>query len=264
MLELYHTLYSTCSQKVRLCLAEKGLDWIDHPVNLFREEHLAPTYLDLNPKGVVPTLIHDGRPVTESSAIVEYIDEVFPAPRLVPDNAYDRAITRAWMAYFNEIPTSYIRVPSVHAVFRTSATAIDAEVHLHNTERRPLRKFLMRKLSPSGFPDAEIVTAMDALCDTLRRIDKGLENHAWIAGDRLSLADILVIPVIDRLEDLALDQLWRDLPRVSDWWHRVKARPSHAAAYPPGSRLSDYMPDIAAIAHREVARVWGDRSVSSD
>ena len=60
MLTLYHANHSTCSQKVRLCLAEKRLEWTSKLINLATNEHLTPEYLALNPNGVVPTLVHDG------------------------------------------------------------------------------------------------------------------------------------------------------------------------------------------------------------
>ena len=71
--ELYHTHHSTFSQKVRISLAEKGLpnkdkDWVAHEVDLGKFEHLTPEYLQLNPNGVVPTLIHDGSVLIESFA----------------------------------------------------------------------------------------------------------------------------------------------------------------------------------------------------
>lgn len=78
MLELYHAHISTCSQKVRLCLAEKGLAWTSHPIEFATGEHLRPAYLQLNPNGVVPTLVHDGRPVIDSSVICEYLEEIAP------------------------------------------------------------------------------------------------------------------------------------------------------------------------------------------
>ena len=78
MLELYHAPQSTCSQKVRIALAEKNLDWTERRVNLPKNEQLRPEYLKLNPNGVVPTLVHDGKVIIDSSVILEYLDEVFP------------------------------------------------------------------------------------------------------------------------------------------------------------------------------------------
>jgi glutathione S-transferase len=84
MLELYHNIISTCSQKVRLCFAEKGLTYVDRHFEFRDGGHLSPEYLKLNPNGVVPTLVHDGNPVIDSSVIVEYLDEAFPETSLTP------------------------------------------------------------------------------------------------------------------------------------------------------------------------------------
>ena len=85
MLELYNFPMSTCSQKVRIVLAEKGLDWVDHRIE--SGDHLKPGYLQLNPNGVVPTLVHDGVPIIDSSVICEYLDEVFPQSSTTPPTA---------------------------------------------------------------------------------------------------------------------------------------------------------------------------------
>ena len=61
MLELYTHPQSPCAQKVKIMLAEKGLAWTKHHVNLPEKENLRPEYLTLNPLGVVPTLVHNGR-----------------------------------------------------------------------------------------------------------------------------------------------------------------------------------------------------------
>ena len=92
MIDLYHAPQSTCSQKVRICLAEKGLEWIDHRVNLAKNENLTPEYLALNPNGVVPTLVHDGEPIIDSSVICEYLDEVFPVNSTTPPDALGRTV----------------------------------------------------------------------------------------------------------------------------------------------------------------------------
>ena len=80
MLELYHSINSVCAQKVRIALHEKGLPATDHIMTL-RGDQFEPAYLKLNPNGVVPTLIHDGELITESSLILYYIDDAFQSRR---------------------------------------------------------------------------------------------------------------------------------------------------------------------------------------
>jgi glutathione S-transferase len=69
---------SPCAQKVRLVLAEKGLEWTGQHIDLPQKENLQPWYLELNPLGVVPTLVHEDKPVIESSIICEYLEDKFP------------------------------------------------------------------------------------------------------------------------------------------------------------------------------------------
>ena len=81
---LYDFGNSVCCQKVRITLREKGLAWEAVPVNLFAAEQYDPKYLKLNPKGLVPTLVHDGNAIAESTLICEYLDDAFPEPPLKP------------------------------------------------------------------------------------------------------------------------------------------------------------------------------------
>ena len=74
----------------------KGLDWESVKVDLFRAEQYAPKYLKLNPKGVVPTLVHNGKAIFESTLICEYLDDTFPEPRLIPADPWLRTRMRLW------------------------------------------------------------------------------------------------------------------------------------------------------------------------
>ena len=98
MLKLYHFWSSTCSRKVRICLAEKELDWQSFHVDIVKNrDNLQEWYLKLNPNGVVPTLDHDVQIVTESNIIIEYLDESFQNKTLKPNDTYERALMRLWM-----------------------------------------------------------------------------------------------------------------------------------------------------------------------
>ncbi len=91
MLELYHNDMSTCAQKVRFALAEKGEKWQSHHLDLRARDHQRPEYLRLNPNAVVPTLVDDGTVIIESTVINEYIDDAFPGPALRPAERWNRS-----------------------------------------------------------------------------------------------------------------------------------------------------------------------------
>jgi len=241
-LELYHAPQSTCSQKVRIALAEKNLDWVDHRVNLAKNEQLRPEYLKLNPNGVVPTLVHDGNVIIDSSVILEYLDDVFPTPRLSPVDPVRRAHMRAWMRFLEEVPTVAIRVPSFHLALATRFNALDeGEFCKTEADVRPLRKNFYRRMGPKGFSDEDVAASLDELQRTVDRMETALEKGPWLLGADYTLADIIVTPSIDRMNDLGLSAIWSKRPRVTAWYARMQARPAFKQAYMPGSRLSEFM-----------------------
>ena len=239
---LYHNPISTCSQKVRLALAEKRLSFESHVIHFERQEHLSEWYLRLNPNGVVPTLVHDERPIIDSSVICEYLDEVFPDPALAPANAFERAQMRAWMRYIDEVPTVAVRVPTfanIIAPMRFAKTT-DQDFSKH-ADRLPLRKQFYQRMTQKGFGKDEIEYALFQIRQTCERIETALNENGgpWIMGRQFTLIEPQVTPLIDRMEDLGYGELWSSLPKMSDWFERVKQRPSYAATFYPGARISE-------------------------
>jgi glutathione S-transferase len=237
MLELYNTSVSTCSQKVRLALAEKDLEFTDRQVSLRNNEQLSDWYLKLNPNGVVPTLVHDGRAVIDSSVINEYLEESFPEVPLLPREPWLRARAREWRQYIDEVPTHAIRIPSFNA-FIVPQWGKDRTWAATRQEKAPLRKSLYKRLGPDGYPKEDLDDAMEKLRQTVERMDASLKEGPWLAGGQFTLADISMTPNMVRLYDLGRTDLWKDLPQVVDWFERVQRRPSFARAYYAGSRMS--------------------------
>jgi maleylacetoacetate isomerase len=95
-LELYSYWRSSASYRVRIALNLKALPYATHAVNLIREggDQFTADYQEINPQSRVPTLVHDGQRFTQSLAIIEYLDEIFPQPALIPKNPVDRARVR--------------------------------------------------------------------------------------------------------------------------------------------------------------------------
>lgn len=239
MLALYHSPISTCSQKVRLCLHEKGLKFESRVVNLGAYEHLAPEYLAINPNGVVPTLVHDDVTVLDSSVIMEYLDEAFPGRRLMPADLGARARVRAWMRYIEEVPTVAIRYPSFNMVLVETFADQSPEDFAAGAASRPLRKHFYQQMGQDGFSEKDVANSLERLRQTAERIQAALGSAPFIAGPDLTIADLAVVPTFDRLCDLGLTDVWKGLDRVEDWWQAIRARPAFDAAFYPGSRLSD-------------------------
>ncbi len=239
MMELFHGPRSTCSQKVRLCFAEKGQTFVSRLLDLSRGEHLTEDYLRINPNGVVPSLLHDGHPILDSSVICEYLEEVFPSPALSPDTAAGRAKMRAWMRYLEEVPTSAIRVPTFNQIYAERLKAISSEEFEQWTSRLPLRKAFYRKMGRDGFSATDTQDSLDRLAQTIQRADHALQAGPWLVGQQFTIADIVLIPTIVRIHDLGLDAMWKDYPRMADWYARVQQRPSFKIAYFEGSRMAN-------------------------
>lgn len=247
MLELYNFSQSTCSLKVRICLAEKKLDWIDRRLVSKNQDHLSDWYLKLNPNGVVPTLVHDGTPIIESSVIAQYLDDAFPEHSLSPADPLGLAKMRAWLVFVDQIPTPAVRYPSFqYGGLRLKFQAMTEEEFAASARKRPLKAAFYEKMGRDGFSDAEIARALDDIRKTALRMDRLLDQHGgpWLLGGALTLADICVAPLLDRMEDLGFAHLWDTNPAVGDWLARIQERPAYREAYYEGSRLSEQYPEL--------------------
>ncbi len=244
MITLYHADHSTCSQKVRICLAEKHLAWTGRLIDLAAKDQLAPDYLAINPNGVVPTLVHDKTVVIDSSVICEYLDEVFPNPALSPDTPGGRAVMRGWMRYLEEVATPAVRYPSFNMAFLPRFDGLNDQQFLdQQADVRPLRKGFFRRMGRQGFSDEEMTEAFEKISQTAARIDQALANGAWLVGDQFTLADVVAAPLFDRMADLGFAHLWQHRsPRVADWYTRLQSRPAFKAAFYPGTRLTEFLP----------------------
>lgn len=230
-LELYHGATSVCSSKVRIGLAEKGLDWKSHPVNLKKGEQNDPDYLKLNPMGVVPTLVDGDLVVVESSIILEYIDGLTADNPLMP--AQDPELTRAriWLT----------RCIDIHAAINTMTfSTVNREQTLATKTPEEIEAAIARMANPATaakrrevFRDGLKSTQVDAAFFTLRRMFDDmqalLDQGAWLSGDDYSIVDTAVLSYVDRLDRLGFAGLWEHTPAVAAWLDASKARPSYAA-----------------------------------
>lgn len=240
-LTLYHADYSTCSQKVRIALAEKGLTYQSKPISFRKEEQVSAAYLNINPNGVVPSLVHCDEVILDSSCILEYLEEAFPEVSLAPSTAIGRAKMRSWLRFMEEVPTKAIRIPSFEQIFLPTLRVIKSKKSFDRSHmKKTIRRGFYEKMNRGdGFGSKEITNSVYELRTTVSRINDALESSPWIMGDKLTLVDISFAPLIDRAEDMGMTYLWHDLPKISDWLLRLQERPSFIEAFYKKSRLSE-------------------------
>jgi len=257
MLELYHSVNSVCAQKVRIVLAEKGLEYRDHLMTL-RGDQFAPEYMKLNPNAVVPTLIHDGRPVIESSVILYYLDEAFAAPPLMPPDLHQRAAVRVFNKLIDEYVHNSCTILTFATAFRPwfaglSGEEIDARLAKSPSKKRTEYK---RDVALHGLDSKFAGEALEHHQKLLKTMDAALERGPWLAGEAFSVADAAVIPYILRLDLLRMSRLWQGRPRVAAWYERMRARPSYRKEiadrmtpedHAPFKALDDQWPKVSAL-----------------
>jgi glutathione S-transferase len=234
VIELHHFGFSTCSQKVRLVLAEKGVEFSSREINLMAGEQHDPEYVKLNPKHVVPTLVHGGRVFVESSLIVRYVDDAFPEPRMRPADAAGRYRVDAWLMHLDEVLHPAAPIVTFALGPRRALLQQPTEVREANIAAipDPVQRATRRSVIDHGVRAPEFAGALRVFLDTLDRMESALAEGPWLSGPMFGLADASLLPYVLRLEHLAMDPVIApsERPRVADWLARVKTLPSYAVA----------------------------------
>jgi glutathione S-transferase len=227
MLELFHAINSVGAQKVRIQLAEKQLDWNSHLMTL-EGDQFTSEYLKMNPNGVVPTLLHDGVIVVESTVILFYLEDCFPAVRLMPYAPRDKAAVRMYTKLIDEYVHNACTIVTFATAMRRRFQAMDAEDREKYLSSAPDQKRTeyKRDVIASGLESRFVGEALSHFMKLLTWISKSTADHTYLAGSVYSLADVAVLPYVARLDHLRLSQMWSNLPNVRRWYDRVNARPA--------------------------------------
>ncbi len=248
MMKLYHGPTSVCSQKVRLTLAEIGLDYEGTELNLQRGDQFDPDYMRLNPEAVVPTLVDAGLVLVESSLIAEYLDKTYNKGRLMPQTLALEARTRLWL----------LRSLTAHAAINSMsfATAMRDRV-LKTKSAEEIEEMVLRILDPvhrdkrrdlyeHGLASVYVTQALRHLRRIFDDMQEQLAADTWLSGPKFGLADIALAPYVDRLDRLGMDGLWSGShPRIGDWLAALKDRPSYAVAF------DAFIPEDMAASQRQ-------------
>lgn len=255
MLELYHYAFSTCSQKVRLVLAEKGLDFESHEVDLMNGAQHDPEYVKLNPNHVVPTLVHDGAVLIESTLINEYLDEAFPDHPMRPHDPRGRHEVRLWTKRVDETVHAATAVVTFAIGPRSLLLQLPAEMREANINAipNPAEREARRSVIAHGVEAPEFAGALNKMIDLLDQVEPALACRDWLSGESFGLADACVLPYVLRLDHLAMAPLLSRAarPALARWYQRVQTRPAFAVA------VAQWAPEpVVAMLRENGKAVW--------
>jgi len=235
-LHLLHFMGSSCSQKVRVFLNLKGIAWQSHPIDLMSNENMQPWFLGINPRGLVPVLVHDGAVHIESNDIIQYLEKKFPAPRLIPAGHENEVAAllkheddlhldlRTLSFRFVFAPPGPPKPPAAldSYIANGSGTVLGKKDH----EKQAQIEFWQRA-AKEGFTDERACASAQKFRAEFEALDKTLAKQPYLMGNALSVLDIAWLIYQHRLA-LAGYPFARLHPHVQAWAKKLRAMPEFA------------------------------------
>lgn len=243
-IHLWHAGLSTCSQRVRITLAELGLDFDSHIVDLHGGENASEAYQQINPKGVVPALVHDGIVIIESIDIISYLDETLGDRQLYP--ASQEAEIGPLLTQADEAQPM-LKVCTFEFLFQAAPRAPEEVLEsFQKTHKNEWLKQFHRDFQ-SGFARSRVHDAVNYVHADFKKLDELYsDGRAWLAGEAFSLADIAWMPNFHRFDLLGWP--FARYPDLSRWFAAVSARDSYdsaLAAWEPQPLFDIALPRLA-------------------
>ncbi|BFM14741.1 hypothetical protein R50073_09240 [Maricurvus nonylphenolicus] len=233
---LFHYGMSYCSQRVRIFLNERDIPWTSHIVDIPKEENLTEWYQGINPNAVVPTLVHDGQVLIESSDILKYLKQLSDTR---PQAAEDLETENAVIALSDARQTDF-KILSFQYLFKPMAkkNAEQLETLNKKLKNRELYQFHKSFSSAEGLPVSTIRAAVWQMQQALTRLENILSKQPWLSGGDFGIADTTWAVNIHRLELLCFPMA--KFPHLRRWFKQISQRPSYQQgllAYEPAPAL---------------------------
>lgn len=242
-LHLLHWHTSSCSQKLRIVLGLKGVEWTGHLVDLPKAENTTPWFMGINPRGLVPVLVHDGAVHVESNDLLYWLEERHPDPPLIPPGC--AAEVKAALAAEDALHLN-LRTLSFRFVFgRTGLTKSAEQMENYRTlgattvggepdRSKPKELAYYDRMAAEGITDDACRAAFASFRAEYERLDALFARQPYILGEALSLLDIAWYVYTYRLT-LGGYPFQRLHPNVAGWFGRLDARPGfrREVALPP-------------------------------
>lgn len=219
-LHLWHAPMSSCSQRVRIVLAETGQDYVSHLINLEKDEHASAAYQRIHPNGLVPALVDNGRLIIESIDIIRHL----ASDEIISDDSEAQDFLQMADAAQQDL-----KLLTFEFLFRSKPPAPEeAAQAFQNTHQNAwLRQF--RRDFAEGFDAGRINDAIARTDQGFRILDKRLsDGRPFLMGDDFSLCDIAWMPNVHRFNLMGWP--FEHTPHLAAWFELVSERPSYSDA----------------------------------
>ena len=239
MLELYHWEPNGSALKALIALNEKSLSFKSRYVDVLAFEQHQPGFLNasretqLNLEGEGPILIHDGKQISESLFLIEYLDDAFPDKPLRPADALSHARILAWARFINEVFMPGANTLGCHQYLAPTLKGRDVTALESMLARIPMQYLAdaWRLALTDGYSSDLLEDSKRKISLGVRRIEEALANSQWLVGPHYSLADIDAFAICNSLPAMTPDIVnSAATPRLLDWLNRIWLRPAVQAA----------------------------------
>lgn len=253
MLKLYHAEPVANSLKTLIAIKEKGLPFESVYIDLHKFEQHEPWFVAINPEGQVPVLDHDGHIITHTTVIGEYLEDAFPeAPPLRPIDALGKARMRYWNKFCDEHVMNFVSMHGWHRLVGAIARSVEAGEFERLMARIPLYEQREKwRTARSGFSEADLANATRKIEVAVDKVERQLQQTAWLAGDSYTLADINFFAI----GGMALERLFPQMqvasraPHLTRWVARMIERPGVKAAFAMPDRTNPALRTFSGEVH---------------
>ncbi len=229
---LFHFHSSSCSQKARVFMNLKGIDWEGHHINLGGGENYTEYYLGINPRGLVPTLVHDGEVHIESNDILTLLDERFPDNKLIPPRMEENMAellhheddlhldVRTITFRFTQPRGKKPRSDETLQHYRERGTGtVRGEKDIH----KDVELNFWKTANDTGITDDAVKVSAGKFKVALDDLNERLESNTYLLGDDITILDIAWIIYVNRLVRCGYP-LERLHPKVNEWFWPLRQR----------------------------------------
>ena len=229
-INILHFQGSSCSQKLRIFLNEKKIDWKSYHIDLVKGDNFTKWFLGINPRGVVPVLVDDGEVYIESNDIIQHLDKKFQSNFLWPENLKEKI--KEFLEEENEIhfdlrnltmkfvAPSFLMKKKDNDIknFESASNFVEG---LEDKEKNMQLEYHKNFIENNGVTEESVLKSINVFKKKLTKIDKKLSENKFIISEYITIVDIAWFVYLRRLETVGFS-FKKNYPNLYKWFEELK------------------------------------------